>query len=34
MMASVEDELDALVNIDLKTGIPKEEPVSLTFVRL
>jgi uridine phosphorylase len=28
------NELDALVNIDLKTGIAKEEPVSLTFVRL
>jgi uridine phosphorylase len=28
------NELDALVNIDLKTGICKEEPVSLTFVRL
>jgi len=28
------NELDALVNIDLKTGIVKEEPVSLTFVRL
>src|SRR5450759_595924 len=28
------NELDALVNIDLKTGISKEEPVSLTFVRL
>jgi uridine phosphorylase len=28
------NELDALVNIDLKTGIPKEDPVSLTFVRL
>jgi uridine phosphorylase len=28
------NELDALVNIDLKTGIPVEEPVSLTIVRL
>lgn len=28
------NELDALVNIDLVTGIPKEEPVSLTFVRI
>jgi uridine phosphorylase len=28
------NELDALVNIDLNTGIVKEEPVSLTFVRL
>jgi uridine phosphorylase len=28
------NELDALVNIDLKTGIPKEEPVSLTIVRI
>jgi len=28
------NELDALVNIDLKTGIAKEEPVSMTFVRL
>lgn len=28
------NELDALVNIDLATGIPREEPVSLTFVRL
>jgi uridine phosphorylase len=28
------NELDALVNIDLQTGIIKEEPVSLTFVRL
>jgi uridine phosphorylase len=28
------NELDALVNIDLQTGIPKEEPVSLTFVRI
>lgn len=28
------NELDALVNIDLQTGICKEEPVSLTFVRL
>src|SRR5664279_475380 len=28
------NELDALVNIDLKTGIVKEEPVSLTFIRL
>ena len=28
------NELDALVNIDLNTGISKEEPVSLTFIRL
>jgi len=28
------NELDALANIDLKTGIVKEEPVSLTFVRM
>jgi len=28
------NELDALVNIDLKTGKVKEDPVSLTFVRL
>ena len=28
------NELDALVNIDLNTGISKEDPVSLTFVRL
>jgi uridine phosphorylase len=28
------NELDALVNIDLKTGIVREEPVSLTFIRL
>jgi uridine phosphorylase len=28
------NELDALVNIDLKTGIVKEEPVSLTLVRI
>jgi uridine phosphorylase len=28
------NELDALVNIDLSSGIVKEEPVSLTFVRL
>ena len=28
------NELDALVNIDLNTGISKEEPASLTFVRL
>jgi uridine phosphorylase len=28
------NELDALVNIDLNTGICKEEPVALTFVRL
>lgn len=28
------NELDALVNIDLKTGIVNEEPVSLTFIRL
>lgn len=30
----VVNELDALVNIDLATGISKEEPRSLTFVRL
>jgi uridine phosphorylase len=30
----VVNELDALANIDLNTGIPKEEPRSLTFVRL
>jgi uridine phosphorylase len=30
----VMNELDALVNIDLKTGIPKPEPVSLTIIRL
>ncbi|MDF1559256.1 MAG: nucleoside phosphorylase [Bacteroidales bacterium] len=30
----VVNELDALANIDLKTGMPKEEPRSLTFVRL
>lgn len=30
----VMNELDALVNIDLSTGIPKKEPVSLTIVRL
>jgi uridine phosphorylase len=30
----VVNELDALVNIDLNTGICKEEPVSLTFIRL
>ena len=28
------NELDALVNIDLNTGISKPEPVSLTFVRI
>lgn len=28
------NELDALVNVDLVTGEPKEEPVSLTFVRI
>jgi uridine phosphorylase len=28
------NELDALVNIDLKTGIVRDEPVSLTFVRM
>ncbi|MBN1107586.1 MAG: nucleoside phosphorylase, partial [Bacteroidales bacterium] len=28
------NELDALVNIDLSTGKAKEEPVSLTFIRL
>lgn len=28
------NELDALVNIDLKTGICREEPVSLTLIRL
>jgi uridine phosphorylase len=28
------NELDAIVNIDLNTGICKEEPVSLTFIRL
>jgi uridine phosphorylase len=28
------NELDALVNIDLKTGEIKEDPVSLTFIRL
>ncbi len=28
------NELDALVNIDLKTGEVKEEPVSITFIRL
>lgn len=28
------NELDALVNIDLKTGGIKEEPVSLTFIRI
>ena len=28
------NELDALVNIDLSTGIIKEDPVSLTFIRL
>jgi uridine phosphorylase len=28
------NELDALANIDLKTGLVREEPVSLTFIRL
>jgi uridine phosphorylase len=28
------NELDALVNIDLSTGICKDEPISLTFIRL
>jgi len=28
------NELDALVNIDLNTGLVKEDPVSLTFIRL
>ena len=28
------NELDALVNIDLKTGKIKEEPISLTLIRL
>jgi uridine phosphorylase len=28
------NELDALVNIDLNTGIIREDPVSLTFIRL
>jgi uridine phosphorylase len=28
------NELDALANIDLRTGIPKKETVSLTFIRL
>jgi len=28
------NELDALANIDLKTGIVKEEPVSLTLIRI
>ncbi len=28
------NELDALANIDLNTGLSKEDPVSLTFVRL
>jgi len=28
------NELDALANIDLKTGISKENPVSLTFIRI
>ena len=28
------NELDALVNIDLETGLSREEPVSLTFIRL
>ncbi len=30
----VVNELDALANIDLTTGVPKEEPRSLTFVRI
>ncbi len=28
------NEIDALANINLETGIPKDEPVSLTFIRL
>jgi uridine phosphorylase len=28
------NELDALVNIDLKTGLKKEDPLSLTFIRI
>jgi uridine phosphorylase len=28
------NELDALVNIDLKTGVSKEEPVTLKFIRI
>jgi uridine phosphorylase len=28
------NELDALANIDFKTGITREEPVSLTFIRI
>lgn len=28
------NELDAIKNIDLNTGIPKEDPVSLTFLRI
>jgi len=28
------NELDALVNIDLNTGLVKEDPVSLTFIRI
>jgi uridine phosphorylase len=28
------NELDALVNIDLSTGIIKEDPISLTFIRI
>jgi uridine phosphorylase len=28
------NELDAITNIDLNTGIPKEDPVSLTFIRI
>jgi len=28
------NELDALANIDLNTGIPREEPISLTLIRL
>jgi uridine phosphorylase len=28
------NELDALVNIDLSTGIVKEDPISLTFIRI
>jgi uridine phosphorylase len=30
----VVNELDALVNIDLKSGIIREDPVSLTFIRI
>ena len=28
------NELDALMNIDMETGLPRDEPVSLTFIRL